>query len=84
MSVATTPSEILFLLERGYRLQKFFPAEAAGGIPLLKSVASPIPEARFMPTGGISESLARDYLALPNVTGVGGSWITIDCASGRA
>ena len=72
---AITPSESLFLLEHGYRLQKFFPAEAAGGIPMLKSMAAPIPEARFMPTGGIDEQLARDYLALPNVAGVGGSWL---------
>ena len=72
---ATTPSEMLTLVERGYRLQKFFPAEASGGIRLLKSVATPIPEAKFMPTGGITAELAKDYLALPNVAGVGGSWI---------
>lgn len=72
---AVTPSESLSLLEAGYRLQKFFPAEAAGGIAMLKSLAAPIPEARFMPTGGIDESRARDYLALANVAGVGGSWI---------
>ena len=72
---AVTPSEVLGLLERGYTLQKFFPAEAAGGIPVLKSIASPIPEASFMPTGGISASLAADYLALPNVAAVGGSWL---------
>ena len=73
---AVTPSEVIALLERGYRLQKFFPAEAAGGIPFLKSIASPVPEASFMPTGGISAELAIAYLALPNVSGVGGSWIT--------
>jgi 2-dehydro-3-deoxyphosphogluconate aldolase/(4S)-4-hydroxy-2-oxoglutarate aldolase len=73
---AATPSEMLALLELGYRLQKLFPAEAAGGIDLLKSVAGPIPEVRFMPTGGISVERAPDYLALPNVSGVGGSWIT--------
>ena len=72
---AITPSEVLGLLERGYTLQKFFPAEVAGGIPFLKSIASPIPEATFMPTGGIGPDLARDYLALPNVLAVGGSWL---------
>jgi 2-dehydro-3-deoxyphosphogluconate aldolase/(4S)-4-hydroxy-2-oxoglutarate aldolase len=72
---AITPSEVLNLLEQGYLLQKFFPAEASGGIAMLKSMAGPIPEVRFMPTGGISESLAPEYLDLPNVAGVGGSWI---------
>ena len=72
---AVTPSEVLGLLERGYTLQKFFPAEAAGGIPFLKSIASPVPEAQFMPTGGIGPGLAKDYLALPNVAAVGGSWL---------
>ena len=72
---AITPSESLVLLEQGYRLQKFFPAEAAGGIAMLKSLAAPIPEARFMPTGGIDAARAPDYLALDNVAGVGGSWI---------
>jgi len=72
---AATASEMIVLLEIGYRLQKFFPAEAAGGIEFLKSVESPIPEVRFMPTGGISEALAVSYLALPNVSAVGGSWI---------
>jgi len=73
---AATASEMIVLLERGYRLQKFFPAGASGGIDFLKSVSSPIPEVRFMPTGGISTSNAADYLALSNVSGVGGSWIT--------
>ena len=72
---ASTPSEMLTLLDRGYRLQKFFPAEASGGLAMLKSIAGPIPEAGFMPTGGIGAERARDYLALDNVIGVGGSWI---------
>ena len=72
---AATPSEMLALLEQGIRLQKFFPAEAAGGIAMLKSVASPLPELSFMPTGGIDVERAKDYLALPNVAGVGGSWL---------
>jgi len=71
-----TPSEMLLLLQRGYSLQKFFPAELLGGIPFLKAIAAPIPEVRFMPTGGISAESAADYLALDNVSSVGGSWIT--------
>lgn len=73
---AATPSEMLALLERGYRLQKFFPAEPAGGIPMLRAVAAPIPEIRFCPTGGIGLASAADYLALPNVICIGGSWLT--------
>ncbi|MDH3611755.1 MAG: bifunctional 4-hydroxy-2-oxoglutarate aldolase/2-dehydro-3-deoxy-phosphogluconate aldolase [Gammaproteobacteria bacterium] len=73
---AATASEMMRLLQRGYTLQKFFPAELAGGIPFLKAVAAPVPEIRFMPTGGISAELAPDYLALNNVAAVGGSWIT--------
>lgn len=73
---AATPSEMIQLLEHGYSLQKFFPAESAGGMGMLKSVASPIPEIRFMPTGGITVANAPDYLALPNVQAIGGSWIT--------
>lgn len=73
---AATPSEMMRLLQRGYTLQKFFPAELAGGVPYLKAVASPIPEVRFMPTGGIGADNAKDYLALKNVAAVGGSWIT--------
>jgi len=73
---AATPSEMLWLLQRGYTLQKFFPAELLGGIPFLKATGAPIPEVRFMPTGGISVANAADYLALRNVASVGGSWIT--------
>ncbi len=71
-----TASEIMTALEAGYNELKFFPAEAAGGAPYLKSVSSPIPAARFCPTGGISADNATSYLALPNVGCVGGSWIT--------
>ncbi len=71
-----TPSEMLRLYELGFSTQKFFPAEVAGGIPMLKAVSGPLPEVRFMPTGGISVERAVDYLALPNVACVGGSWIT--------
>ena len=72
---AATAAEISRTLQRGYRLQKFFPAEQSGGIDYLKAVGSPLPEVRFIPTGGIDADLARDYLALPNVFAVGGSWV---------
>lgn len=72
---AGSASEIMRLLERGYRHQKFFPAQPAGGAAFLKSIASPLPEARFCPTGGISLNNASDYLAAPNVICVGGSWM---------
>jgi 2-dehydro-3-deoxyphosphogluconate aldolase/(4S)-4-hydroxy-2-oxoglutarate aldolase len=55
---------------------KFFPAEASGGAAYLKSIASPVPAARFCPTGGITPTTARTYLSLPNVGCVGGSWLT--------
>ena len=72
---AQTCSEIMALLEQGYSVQKFFPAEAIGGAAALKSIAGPLPQVTFCPTGGISPERAPDYLALPNVTCVGGSWI---------
>ena len=64
------------LLELGYTELKFFPAEASGGADFLKSISSPVPQARFCPTGGITAATAADYLALPNVGCVGGSWLT--------
>ena len=73
---AATASEMMQLLERGYLLQKFFPAELAGGVPYLKAVGGPLPEISFVPTGGVSVKNAGAYLALPNVAAVGGSWIT--------
>jgi 2-dehydro-3-deoxyphosphogluconate aldolase/(4S)-4-hydroxy-2-oxoglutarate aldolase len=72
---AATASEMLKLLDRGYTLQKFFPAELEGGVNFLKAVGAPIPEVSFMPTGGISIVNAKDYLALDNVACIGGSWI---------
>jgi len=72
---ATSASESMRLLERGYAVQKFFPAEAAGGAPFLKSLSSPLPQIRFCPTGGISLKNAPDYLSLPNTLCVGGSWV---------
>ncbi|NUU23057.1 MAG: bifunctional 4-hydroxy-2-oxoglutarate aldolase/2-dehydro-3-deoxy-phosphogluconate aldolase [Streptomycetaceae bacterium] len=71
----STVSEVLRLREHGVRELKFFPAEAAGGAPYLKSLASPVPDVRFCPTGGITPASAPTYLALPNVACVGGSWM---------
>jgi 2-dehydro-3-deoxyphosphogluconate aldolase/(4S)-4-hydroxy-2-oxoglutarate aldolase len=73
---AATASEAMYLLERGYRFAKCFPANAVGGAALLKALASPLPQLRFCPTGGITPQNASEYLALPNVACVGGSWLT--------
>lgn len=70
-----TPSEAMALLEKGITEMKFFPAEAAGGIPMLKSIAGPLPQIQFCPTGGVNPKNAPDYLALKNVACVGGSWM---------
>ncbi len=72
---AATASEAMALLERGYLVQKFFPAEASSGAPALKSIGAPIPQITFCPTGGVSLGNARDYLDLANVVCVGGSWV---------
>lgn len=69
-------SEVMAVLDAGLTEMKFFPAEAAGGAPYLRSVAGPLPQARFCPTGGITPATAPAYLALPNVGCVGGSWLT--------
>ncbi|HJW05850.1 MAG TPA: bifunctional 4-hydroxy-2-oxoglutarate aldolase/2-dehydro-3-deoxy-phosphogluconate aldolase [Rhodanobacter sp.] len=71
-----TASEAMALLERGYRHLKFFPAVPAGGAKLLAAWASPLPQLRFCPTGGIGLSSAPEFLALSNVLCVGGSWLT--------
>ncbi|MFF2525780.1 bifunctional 4-hydroxy-2-oxoglutarate aldolase/2-dehydro-3-deoxy-phosphogluconate aldolase [Streptomyces liangshanensis] len=71
----STASEVVALLERGVTEMKFFPAEAAGGTAYLKSLSGPLPQARFCPTGGITAESAREYLALPNVGCVGGTWM---------
>jgi 2-dehydro-3-deoxyphosphogluconate aldolase/(4S)-4-hydroxy-2-oxoglutarate aldolase len=71
----STTSEVVALLERGVREMKFFPAQAAGGTAYLRSLAGPLPQARFCPTGGIGVESAPEYLALPNVGCVGGSWM---------
>jgi 2-dehydro-3-deoxyphosphogluconate aldolase / (4S)-4-hydroxy-2-oxoglutarate aldolase len=70
-----TVSEAMRMLERGYDLCKFFPAEANGGAPALKSFAGPLPQMSFCPTGGVTLQNAPAYLALPNVVCVGGSWV---------
>ncbi len=72
---AASATEAMRLLERGYTLQKFFPAEAAGGAALLKGLSSPLPQIKFCPTGGVSLANAPTYLALPNTVCVGGSWV---------
>jgi 2-dehydro-3-deoxyphosphogluconate aldolase/(4S)-4-hydroxy-2-oxoglutarate aldolase len=71
----STPSEVMRLLARGYTVAKFFPAEANGGVPVLKAWGAPLPQMRFCPTGGVSLKNAPDYLALSNVLCVGGSWV---------
>lgn len=70
-----TATEVMTLLERGYLFQKFFPAEPAGGVPYLASLAQPIPQVKFCPTGGITPALAPNYLKLGNVITLGGSWM---------
>jgi 2-dehydro-3-deoxyphosphogluconate aldolase/(4S)-4-hydroxy-2-oxoglutarate aldolase len=72
---AATASEAMRLLERGYSVQKFFPAEANGGAKALKAIGAPIPQVRFCPTGGVSLANAADYLSLANTLCVGGSWV---------
>lgn len=71
-----TAGEAMSLLERGYRHLKLFPAVPVGGVKLLGAWASPLPQIRFCPTGGISLASAPEFLALPNVVCVGGSWLT--------
>ncbi|MFI7103579.1 bifunctional 4-hydroxy-2-oxoglutarate aldolase/2-dehydro-3-deoxy-phosphogluconate aldolase [Streptomyces sp. NPDC050161] len=71
----STASEVVTLLDEGVTEMKFFPAEAAGGTAYLKSLSSPLPQARFCPTGGIGLASAPAYLALPNVGCVGGTWM---------
>lgn len=70
-----TVSELMNCLEKGLGTVKFFPAEAAGGVKTLKAFAGPFPDVSFCPTGGIGPANLGDYLALPSVKGIGGSWI---------
>jgi 2-dehydro-3-deoxyphosphogluconate aldolase/(4S)-4-hydroxy-2-oxoglutarate aldolase len=70
-----TVSEAMALGARGFKVLKFFPAEASGGTAWLKSIAAPLPELKFCPTGGIDSRNIATYLACPNVLAVGGSWV---------
>lgn len=72
---AATSSEMMALGELGYSHLKFFPAGAAGGPNYLKSIGGPLPQFKICPTGGVSLANAKDYLAIPNVLCVGGSWV---------
>lgn len=72
---AATASEVMALREEGLEVLKFFPAEQAGGAAYLKALSSPLAGTLFCPTGGISLKNAKDYLSLPNVVCVGGSWV---------
>jgi 2-dehydro-3-deoxyphosphogluconate aldolase/(4S)-4-hydroxy-2-oxoglutarate aldolase len=69
-------SEVMAANADGYQFLKFFPATAAGGIPMLKALAGPFPDVAFCPTGGITPETAPQFLALPNVKVCGGSWLT--------
>jgi len=75
MPGAATASEVMTLMDEGYTIQKFFPAEPAGGLAYLKALSAPLPDISFCPTGGIDLRNAPAYLALPNVVCVGGSWV---------
>ena len=72
---AATATEAMALLERGFDMLKFFPAEASGGAPALKAIGAPIPQIAWCPTGGVTPENKSAYLALPNVVCVGGSWV---------
>lgn len=80
-----TASELMAVQAHGLTTMKFFPAEPAGGIPMLRALAGPFPNVRFCPTGGIGEANAAQWLAEPNVLAVGGSWLTpaSDIAAGH-
>ncbi len=70
-----TPSEAMYAAERGFNHLKLFPATAVGGLKLLKSIAAPLPQLGFCPTGGLNQDNFLDFLNLPNVYCVGGSWM---------
>ncbi len=72
---AATATEVMILLEKGFTVQKFFPAEASGGAPALAAIGAPIPQVKFCPTGGVSMKNVADYLKLSNVICCGGSWV---------
>lgn len=75
---AASPTELLALLARGFRVCKLFPATAVGGLAMIKGVAGPMPELKLCPTGGITEATAADYLGQKNVVCIGGSWMVQD------
>jgi len=70
-----TPTELQMALDAGVDTVKFFPAVAAGGVPMIKAMAAPYPDVRFVPTGGITSANAAAFLAVPEVLAVGGSWM---------
>ena len=72
----TTPAELIAAQEWGFQHLKFFPAQQAGGVPMLQALSGPFPEVKFCPTGGINAINAKDFLSLSNVLCVGGSWVT--------
>lgn len=76
LPAVATASELMAGLGHGYHCFKFFPAGAAGGTSMLRSLAGPFPQARFCPTGGITQETVGSYLALPNVLCAGGSWLS--------
>ncbi|MDR1157379.1 MAG: bifunctional 4-hydroxy-2-oxoglutarate aldolase/2-dehydro-3-deoxy-phosphogluconate aldolase [Oscillospiraceae bacterium] len=80
-----TPSELMWLLEYGLAVAKFFPAAQYGGLATIKALAAPFPQMRFIPTGGVSEANLADYLAFPKVLACGGSWMVAEplIAAGR-
>jgi len=80
---AVTATEVLTLLERGFTMLKFFPAETSGGAAAIKALGAPIPQVSFCPTGGVSLKNARDYLSLSNIVCVGGSWVAPKDAMAR-
>jgi len=70
-----TPSELMWLIEYGLGVAKFFPAEQYGGLNTIKALSAPFPNMKFMPTGGISATNILDYLAFPQIIACGGSWM---------
>jgi 2-dehydro-3-deoxyphosphogluconate aldolase / (4S)-4-hydroxy-2-oxoglutarate aldolase len=71
-----TPTEAMALAALGFRVLKFFPAGSGGGIEFLRQIAGPLPQLKFLPSGGVTEKNAAEYLAQPNVVAVGGTWVT--------
>lgn len=72
---AATPTELLTLLQLGFHVCKLFPANAVGGLAMIKGLHGPVPQLKLCPTGGITEATAAEYLAQPNVVCIGGSWM---------